>query len=75
MNKTLVGWVMTLVLVGLLSALLMCLGLFTPNLNASNAMSKIKASVNKEGFAQADFLNRTCTQEAAGVLVRCSAGI
>ena len=70
MNKTIVGWVMTLVVVGLLSALIMALGVFTPNLNASNALTKIKGQVNEVGFAQADNLALQCSDAQDRVLVR-----
>lgn len=66
MNRTIVGWVMTLVVVGFLSALIMALGVFSPNLNAAKAMSNIKASVNEVGLGQADILAQECLGQPDG---------
>lgn len=71
LNKTIVGWIMTLVVVGFLSALIMALGVFTPNLNASKALTKIKGQVNEVGMVQAENLDSQCTDAQEKVLVRC----
>ena len=44
-GKAIIGWVFTLIIVGLISALLMALGIFTPNLRSAQAMSNVRDTV------------------------------
>ena len=42
LSKAIFGWVFTLIVVGFFSALLMALGIHTPNLNSLEAVTNIK---------------------------------
>lgn len=50
--KSAIGWVFTLILVGFLSALLMALGIFTPNLRDAEAMVAMRDSLSEIGNGQ-----------------------
>ena len=64
MGKTAIGWVMTLVVVGLLSAVMMALGVYSPNLSASKALAKIRGSVNTVSMQATDILEGNCEDHA-----------
>lgn len=42
MIKAIIGWVATLIIVGLMSGIFMALGIFTPNLRSLQAINRIK---------------------------------
>ena len=46
-GKAIIGWVFTLIIVGLISALLMALGIFTPNLRGAEAIANIRQTVGE----------------------------
>ena len=72
MGRTVVGWVMTLVVVGTLSAILMAMGIYSPNLSASKAIANIRNNVNNVSMVATDLLESECvgnTLVQAGLLV------
>lgn len=74
MGRTVVGWVMTLVVVGTLSAILMAMGIYSPNLSASKAIANIRNNVNNVSMVATDLLESECVGDAlvdAELLVRC----
>ena len=50
LSKSVFGWVFTLIIVGFVSAILMALGIFTPNLNSLQGVTEIKKSLNGTRF-------------------------
>jgi hypothetical protein len=73
LGKTAVGWVMTLVIVGLMSASLMALGVYSPNIRAAKVLTKLRNAAETEGIATVDFLKTLCrnnTQAEEEILVR-----
>jgi hypothetical protein len=63
MGKTAVGWVMTLVIVGTLSAVMMALGVYTPCLSSSNAIAKARNGFHTVGMEAVDLLEATCVND------------
>ena len=51
MAKSVFGWVFTLIVVGLLSALLMVLGIRTPNVRSAKSMNAVERSLVAGGAA------------------------
>lgn len=66
-GRTAVGWVMTLVVTGGLSAVMMALGIYSPNLNAANAIAKVKSEVNTVSMGAADALQDVCGNDTEAV--------
>ena len=50
LSKAIFGWVFTLIVVGFVSALLMALGIFTPNIRSLQGVTEIKKSLNETNF-------------------------
>lgn len=58
------GWVLTLLVVGLISATLMALGVYTPNLNSAELNTVLHKSLNATSIAQIEAMRATCTDPA-----------
>jgi hypothetical protein len=73
LNKSILGWIFTLVISGLFSALLMALGIYTPNLNSLEAVNKIKATLDETAMEQIARYQKDpiCGNQAAALNVRC----
>lgn len=65
--KSIAGWVFTLIVVGFISALFMSLGIYSPNLRASEAITTIKGSLNDTSRAITTSLEAACPGNA-GIL-------
>lgn len=50
LSKAIFGWVFTLIIVGFVSALLMALGIFTPNIRSLQGVTEIKNALNTTTF-------------------------
>jgi hypothetical protein len=72
MSKAIAGWILTLIIVGLLSALLTSLGIYTPNLNASKALGTIQAAVGSAGEGAARQLATSCPNQVQKIQVRAT---
>ena len=70
MAKTVFGWVFTLIIVGFLSALLMVLGIRTPNVRSAKSMNAVERSLVTGGAAaSAALIDAGCpSSEALEVL-------
>lgn len=62
------GWVLTLVVAGGLSAVMMALGVYSPNLNSANAIAKVKGEVNTVSMDAADALQDVCGSDTEAVM-------
>lgn len=68
--KSVAGWVFTLVIVGTISAIFMSLGIYSPNLNAGEALTNIRGSLNDTTLAITDGLRASCPTAGADFMVR-----
>ena len=68
LGRTAVGWVMTLVVVGGLSAAMMALGIFSPNLSSSNAIVTVKSTVSTVSMDATDALQGICVNDSEAVV-------
>ena len=73
--KAIVGWVFTLIIVGFLSAIFMSLGIYSPNLRASEALTNIRMAVNDTSLGVASALMAECPNAGPGLAVRCDYSI
>ena len=72
MLKTTFGWVFTLVAVGFMAALLMVLGIRTPNVRNSNSLNAVEQSVVLGGEQAAADLQALCPKSPALEVRLCS---
>jgi solute carrier family 20 (sodium-dependent phosphate transporter) len=68
LSKAIFGWVATLVIVGFVSALLMALGVFTPNVNAGKAVVTSQQAIADNGLDAAQRVAVDCQKPLIGAV-------
>jgi hypothetical protein len=51
LGTSVIGWIFTIIIVGLLSAILMALGIYTPNINMAKSIATFEEGINAQGKA------------------------
>lgn len=64
--RTFIGWVVTLIFAGLISALIMAIGVFSPNLRATEALDVIKTQVNDTQSTVREAVMGKCSMSELG---------
>jgi hypothetical protein len=59
-GKAVIGWILTIIIVGLLAGIFTALGVFAPSLRASQTIAKLRTSVKDASSNQIGAVAKTC---------------